>query len=249
MLLKNNGVLPLSTATTDSIAVIGQDGGAAVQTIGGGSATVTSSGTVWPITGIQNRAAGTGTTVTYNDATNVASAVTLAQNSDVAVVFASNNYGNEGTDQTTIDLPGNLELVDPARWPRRTRTRSWCSTPTRPTTMPWLSTVAGVFEGFYPGQQYGTAIAALLFGDVNPSGKLPVTFPQSLRRRTGQHHRAVAGRQQPGAVLARGSRSATAGTTSRTSPRCSRSGSACRTPRSRSATSQVGALDATGRPR
>jgi beta-glucosidase len=46
--------------------------------------------------------------------------------------------------------------------------------------MPWLNQVAGVFEGFYPGQEIGTAMAALIFGDVNPSGKLPVTFPKSL---------------------------------------------------------------------
>ena len=46
--------------------------------------------------------------------------------------------------------------------------------------MPWLNQVAGVFEGFYSGQQIGTAMAALIFGDVNPSGKLPVTFPKSL---------------------------------------------------------------------
>jgi beta-glucosidase len=46
--------------------------------------------------------------------------------------------------------------------------------------MPWLNQVAGVFEGFYDGQEWGQAIAALLFGDVNPSGKLPITFPTSL---------------------------------------------------------------------
>ncbi len=46
--------------------------------------------------------------------------------------------------------------------------------------MPWLGQVTAVFEGFYAGQEVGTAIAALLFGDVNPSGKLPVTFPNSL---------------------------------------------------------------------
>jgi beta-glucosidase len=46
--------------------------------------------------------------------------------------------------------------------------------------MPWLNQVAGVFEGFYDGQQWGQAIAALLFGDVNPSGHLPITFPTSL---------------------------------------------------------------------
>ena len=60
VLLKNNGILPLSTSSLSSIAVIGVDGGAGTQTIGGGSATVTSPGTVWPLTGIQNRVAGTG---------------------------------------------------------------------------------------------------------------------------------------------------------------------------------------------
>jgi beta-glucosidase len=46
--------------------------------------------------------------------------------------------------------------------------------------MPWLSQVKGVIEAWYPGQDDGTDIAAVLFGDVNPSGKLPVTFPVSL---------------------------------------------------------------------
>jgi beta-glucosidase len=47
-------------------------------------------------------------------------------------------------------------------------------------TMPWLARVEGVVEAWYPGQDDGRNIASVLFGDVNPSGKLPVTFPQSL---------------------------------------------------------------------
>jgi beta-glucosidase len=46
--------------------------------------------------------------------------------------------------------------------------------------MPWIRSVKGVVEAWYPGQDDGDEIAAVLFGDVNPSGKLPVTFPQSL---------------------------------------------------------------------
>jgi beta-glucosidase len=46
--------------------------------------------------------------------------------------------------------------------------------------MPWLASVAGVLEAWYPGQEDGNAIAALLFGDVNPSGKLPQTFPAAM---------------------------------------------------------------------
>jgi beta-glucosidase len=179
VLLKNNGILPLSTATTHSIAVLGVDGGAGVQSVGGGSATATSSGTVWPLTGIQNRVAGTGTTVQYNDGSNVAQATTLAQNSDVAIVFASNNYGNEGSDQPGIDLPGNQNQLISSVAAANPRTIVVLHTNSA-TSMPWLDQVAGVFEGFYAGQQVGTATAALLFGDANPSGKLPVTFPRSL---------------------------------------------------------------------
>ena len=178
VMLKNNGLLPLNTANIHSIAVLGVDGGAGVQTIGGGSATVTSPGTVWPITGIQNRA-GSGINVQYNDASNMSSAVSLAQSSDIAIVFASDNYGNEEHDSTTLDLPGTqnqlisqVAAVNPHTIVVLDNNSS--------TTMPWLNQVAGVFEAFYPGQQIGTAVAALLFGDVNPSGKLPISFPASL---------------------------------------------------------------------
>ncbi|WP_410631813.1 glycoside hydrolase family 3 C-terminal domain-containing protein [Amycolatopsis sp. cmx-4-83] len=47
-------------------------------------------------------------------------------------------------------------------------------------TMPWAGSVRGIIESWYPGQEYGNALASILFGDVNPSGKLPVTFPASL---------------------------------------------------------------------
>ncbi|MEE4541078.1 discoidin domain-containing protein [Streptomyces sp. V4-01] len=185
VLLKNNGVLPLSTSTTHSIAVIGWDGGAGVQSIGGGSATTTSSGTVWPITGIQNRVAGTGTTVQYNDANNLASAVTLARSSDVAIVYASDNYGNEEHDSTTLDLPnnggGSVSQNDMIAQVAAANPHTIVVLNNNSAiNMPWLNSVAGVFEAFYPGQQIGTAMAALIFGDVNPSGKLPVTFPKSL---------------------------------------------------------------------
>jgi beta-glucosidase len=179
VLLKNNGLLPLSTSSLSSIAVIGVDGGAGTQTIGGGSATVTSPGTVWPLTGIQNRVTGTGVTVTYNDGTNQASAVSLAQSSSVAIVFASDNYGNEEHDSTTLNLPGSQDALISAVAAANPHTIVVLNDNSA-ILMPWLNQVAGVFEGFYDGQEWGTAIAALLFGDVDPSGKLPVTFPASL---------------------------------------------------------------------
>ena len=103
-------------------------------------------------------------------------------------------------------------------------------------TMPWLSKVAGVIEVWYRGQTAGTAIAHVLFGDVNPSGKLPVTFPRSDRRvrLTRPAKRCSTPATAATSTTARACSSATAGTTPRGSARCSRSVSACPTPRSSS---------------
>jgi beta-glucosidase len=177
VLLKNSGILPLSTATTHSIAVIGPDGGAGVRSVGGGSATATSSGTVAPLNALQTRMGGAGT-VTYNDGTDVNAAVTAARGADVAVVCVG--YGeNEGSDLSTIDLPNNQNQLVQQVAAANPNTIVVLNTGSA-VTMPWLGQVKGVLEEWYAGQEVGSSVAALLFGDVNPSGKLPVTFPQSL---------------------------------------------------------------------
>ena len=105
-------------------------------------------------------------------------AVALARTSDVAVVFAS-GFETEGADLVDLDLPGGQnELVSAVAAVNR-HTIVVLNTGSA-VTMPWLDSVAAVVEAWYPGQEDGHAIAALLFGDVNPSGKLPVTFPKSL---------------------------------------------------------------------
>ncbi|WP_269288214.1 glycoside hydrolase family 3 C-terminal domain-containing protein [Streptomyces sp. H39-C1] len=178
VLLKNTGVLPLSTASTHSIALLGPDAGAGVRSVGGGSAVVTSSGTVSPLAGIQNRVAGTGTTVQYNDGTDIAAAVALARASEVAVVFVG--YGEkEGTDLTGIDLPAQQNELVAQVAAANPRTVVVLNTGSA-VTMPWLGQVQGVLEEWYAGQEVGNSVARLLFGDANPSGKLPVTFPASL---------------------------------------------------------------------
>jgi beta-glucosidase len=179
VLLKNNGILPLSTSTVSSIAAIGVDAGPGTQTIGGGSGTVTSTGTYTPTFGLQERLAGTGVTVNYNEGTDQAAAVALAKSSSVAVVFASDNYGHEEADNTSLNLPNNQDALISAVAAANPHTIVVLNDNSA-ILMPWLNQVAGVFEGFYDGQQWGEAIAALLFGDVNPSGKLPITFPTSL---------------------------------------------------------------------
>jgi beta-glucosidase len=177
VLLKDNGsVLPLASSTK-SIAVIGTDASSSPLTAGGGSAGVNSSGTVTPLRGITSRA-GSAITVSYNDGSSTSSAASLAASSSVAVVFVSNNE-SEGSDLSGIGLSSAENSLISVVAAANSHTIVVLNTGSA-VTMPWLSSVAGVLEAWYPGQQDGTAIAALLFGDANPSGHLPVTFPQSL---------------------------------------------------------------------
>jgi beta-glucosidase len=108
----------------------------------------------------------------------IGQAVAAAKSSDVAVVFAS-DFESEGSDLTSIDLPGQQNQLISAVAQANPNTIVVLNTGSA-VTMPWLSQVKGVLEAWYPGQEDGNAIAAVLFGDVNPSGHLPVTFPQSL---------------------------------------------------------------------
>jgi beta-glucosidase len=97
------------------------------------------------------------------------------------VVFAS-NYEAEGGDLASIDLPGvQNELIQQvaAANPHTVVVLNTSSA----VTMPWLDKVGAVVEAWYPGQTSGTALAHVLFGDANPSGKLPVTFPASDAQR------------------------------------------------------------------
>ncbi|HSZ38581.1 MAG TPA: glycoside hydrolase family 3 C-terminal domain-containing protein [Trebonia sp.] len=177
VLLKNSGgVLPLGTQDP-SVAVIGADASASPQTAGGGSASVNSSGTVTPLQGI-TAAAPSGVTVNYNAGSSDSSAAALAASSSVAVVFAS-DYESEGSDLNSIDLGSADDNLIDAVAAANPNTIVVLNTGSA-VTMPWLSQVKGVLEAWYPGQEDGTAIGALLFGQTDPSGHLTVTFPQSL---------------------------------------------------------------------
>ena len=108
----------------------------------------------------------------------LAQAVAAAKKSDRAVVFAS-DYETEGADLATITLPASENQLISAVAAANPNTVVVLNTGSA-VTMPWLNQVKGVIEAWYPGQDDGNEIAAVLFGDVNPSGKLPVTFPRSL---------------------------------------------------------------------
>ena len=178
VLLKNSGgMLPLGSSTK-SIAVIGADASTSPQTAGGGSAAVNSSGTVTPLQGITSRAGSSGITVSYDNGSSSSSAASLAASSSVAIVFVS-TFQSEGSDLSNIDLSSSDNSLIASVAAANPNTVVVLNTGSA-VTMPWLSSVKGVLEAWYPGQGDGTAIASLLFGDTNPSGHLPVTFPTSL---------------------------------------------------------------------
>ncbi|HVT20534.1 MAG TPA: glycoside hydrolase family 3 C-terminal domain-containing protein [Mycobacteriales bacterium] len=118
-----------------------------------------------------------------------AAAAAVAGSADVAVVFAS-SYSAEGRDLTSLGLPADEDRLIEAVARANPRTVVVLNTSSA-VLMPWIDQVGAVLEMWYPGQQYGDAVAALLFGDASPSGHTPVTFPTS-------NHQGVAG---PATVL------------------------------------------------
>jgi beta-glucosidase len=111
----------------------------------------------------------------------IRSAVALARKSQVAVVFAG-EPSTEGADRPNLSLPGDENALINAVAAVNPDTVVVLNTGGA-VLMPWLSRVAGVLEAWFPGEQDGTAIANVLDGDVDPSGRLPITFPPS---ETGQ---------------------------------------------------------------
>jgi beta-glucosidase-like glycosyl hydrolase len=184
VMLKNNGLLPLNPNPTskETIAVIGTDGGAAVELAGGGSGGVDSSNTIWPLTGVQD-AVNSNVTVTYtagddNGTTDIPEAVSAAQAATDAIIYVNLPEGEE-SDLTSLDLSSADETMIEEVAAVNPNTIVVINSG-GPVVMPWLGDVAGVFENWYGGGETGAATAALIFGTADPSGKLPVTFPVSL---------------------------------------------------------------------
>jgi beta-glucosidase len=174
VLLKNDGgALPVSS-TDKSIAVIGTTAKTSAQ--GGGSSQVNPLSVDNAYDAIVARA-GSSADVTYNDGTDTTAAATAAKAANLAVVFVQDS-SSEGSDRSTLELSGNQDALISAVAAANPNTVVVLETGA-PALMPWLSQVKGVLEAWYPGARGGAAIAQLLFGDVDPSGKLPQTWPVS----------------------------------------------------------------------
>ncbi|MCP4752770.1 MAG: beta-glucosidase [Proteobacteria bacterium] len=127
-------------------------------------------------------------------------AVQAAQEADAVVLVAGTNgeWETEGNDRADMSLPGRqVELIQKvcAANPRTVVVLNAGS----PIDMPWLDQAPAVLQSWFPGQEFGNALADVLFGDANPSGKMPTTVPVRLEDTPafttypGENHRVLYG--------------------------------------------------------
>jgi beta-glucosidase len=189
VLLKNQDhILPLDPAKITTIAVIG-DNATRLQAHDGDSSAIKAFYEITPLTGIVNRA-GRKVNITFSagyqtkpDPNLAARAVAAAKSADVVIYIGGLNHDKgfdcEGQDRADMKLPyGQDDLISQivAANPRTIVVLEG----TIVEMGPWLDKVPALLQAWYPGMEGGNALAAVLFGDVNPSGKLPCTFPKRL---------------------------------------------------------------------
>jgi beta-glucosidase len=190
VLLRNQGLLPLSRDTR-SLVVIGAHADRGAPSGGGSSQVIPRGGIAAKEELGKNRAMifdpGSlleairrefpGARVEFDDGSIPARAAQAGAKADAAIVFAD-QWMTEGADAQSLALPGQQDhLVEAVA---RTNPRTVVVLETGgPVLMPWLADTGAVLEAWYPGQMGGEAIAEILSGAVNPSGRLPVTFPVS----------------------------------------------------------------------
>jgi len=193
VLLKNEeDVLPFAKGAK-RILVVGAHADVGVPS-GGGSASVTPVGSIVepgasfmglmtakvyhpssPLMAI--RAEASAANVDYLDGKDIEAARKAAPDADMVIVFAE-EWRSEGLDAPNLSLPDNQDTLIDAVASANPRTVVVLQT-AGPVLMPWLSKVPAVLQAFYSGSGGAPAMAGVLFGRVNPSGRLPFTFPQS----------------------------------------------------------------------
>ena len=195
VLLKNEkSQLPLDAAKVHSIAVIGPHADVGMIS-GGGSAQVDppvgnailppgKGQTRWlepvwfPTSPLKSiRAKATGAKVQFDSGADPAAAAALAKNSDVAIIFAY-QWESEGMDLPSLALPEHQDDLIAKVAAANPHTVVVVESG-GPVTMPWADKVSAILEAWFAGSSGSDAVANVLFGDVNPSAKLPLTFPRS----------------------------------------------------------------------
>ncbi len=206
VLLKNENFLPLNPAKLKTVAVIGANAVAKFAS-GGGSANIKAPFEITALEGISNYL-GTGVKIIYaqgyippagrgrrdrGDATSqpaaanlnlIAEAVAAAKSAD-AVIFVgglnhNGGYDTEGSDRKNLKLPGGQDGLLEKLVKANPKTVVVFMGGGAVEMGPWLAKTPALLYAWYPGLEGGNALTRVLFGDVNPSGKLPCTFPKQL---------------------------------------------------------------------
>jgi beta-glucosidase len=207
VLLKNkNDVLPIDLSKTKKIAVIGENA-IKMMTVGGGSSSLKAKYEISPLDGLKKRIGDKARIVyargyvgdasgDYNGVVSgqnltekrsadelLAEALAVAKDADVVIFIGglnkSDNQDAEGADRTGLGLPYNQDKVVSAL-AKVNRNLVFVNISGNAVAMPWVSEVPAIVQGWYLGTEAGTALAEVLVGDVNPSGKLTFTFPVKL---------------------------------------------------------------------
>ncbi len=196
VLLRNEGgLLPLKAASLKNVVLIGPYATQA-STGGGGSSKVDPAYTVAPLDGLVKRL-GPSVSVTLDSGSDIAAAASKAQSADVAIVMVGDSQ-KEGKDHP-IALSGNQDALVEAVAAANQRTIVVVKSG-GPVLMPWNDKVPAILEAWYPGEEDGNAVPAVLMGDYNPSGKLPITFPKAeadLPANTPDRYPGIGGAANP----------------------------------------------------
>ena len=208
VLLQNNGgVLPIDMAKARRVLVVGENA-VKMMTVGGGSSSLKVQREISPLDGLKARLAKAGisvdyargyvgdTTGAYNGVTTgqnladsrspeelIAEAVEKAKDADYVIFFGGLNKSDyqdcEGHDRKDYGLPYGQDRVVEAL-AKANRNLVYVNISGNAVAMPWQKRVPAIVQGWFIGSEAGEALASVLAGDVNPSGKLPFTWPVAL---------------------------------------------------------------------
>ncbi|MGQ1948481.1 glycoside hydrolase family 3 C-terminal domain-containing protein [Geofilum sp. OHC36d9] len=207
VLLKNdNHVLPIDLKNAKKIAVIGENA-IKMMTVGGGSSSLKSKYEISPLQGLKQRLQPNVEVIyargyvgdvgdSYNNVSTgqnlkddrtpdelMQEAVNIAREADYVLFFGglnkSKNQDAEGDDRKNMNLPYNQDALI-AKLAAVNSNMVFINISGNAVSMPWINEVPAVVQGWYLGSETGHAMAAILVGDVNPSGKLPFSFPVKL---------------------------------------------------------------------